>query len=146
MILPSLVKARIRRVTRALARTWGRGLEILHQSRFLMPFSCTSSGLISTKSSGTPTAPFHALEIEFRFLPQIPNSRRHIVDCGLQFFIEHPCHAIDFRILKLSEQARWKVILDDSFLWTVLSNVEPKRSVKSRSNVLLRHLERKERI
>src|SRR5215813_1448459 len=73
------------------------------------------------------------------------HSRRHIVDCGFQFFIEHPCHEVDFRILKLSKQARRKVVLDDTSL-AVLSNVDPKGRVKSRSNVLLRHLESKERI
>src|SRR5215813_4816465 len=77
---------------------------------------------------------------------EIRHSLRHIVDCRLQFFIEHLRYAVDVRILKLSEQGRRKVILDDTFLWAVLSNVDPKGSVKSRSNVLLRHLERKERI
>ena len=55
-VLPSMVNARMRRVTRALARTAPRGEEIFTKSRFRMPFSWASSGLISTNSSGWSSA------------------------------------------------------------------------------------------
>ena len=50
--MPSIVKARMRRVTRALARTEPRGVVTRTQSRLAMPRSAASSGLISTKHSG----------------------------------------------------------------------------------------------
>src|SRR6266550_2619387 len=80
------------------------------------------------------------------FSVAFPFSSRNILDGSFEFLVQCHCHSVDFRILKLSEQGRRKVVLDHALIRTVFSNINTKWRIKAGPNISLSHLKGDERV